>query len=168
MTQQKNFLRFISKSPMYSHWLPVMVVLLGTGMRVAECTGLTKNDVDLENNTISVNHNLIYRVIDGKAGFHINTPKTTNGTRTIPILYPQVAEQLRTLIEVMDTLYPEDLVMNGYHGFLFRNREGYFLSAHISTGPSSVSPSPTTPKKWIRLNWKIVSRNCCRILAYIT
>lgn len=130
MTQQKNFLRFISKSPMYSHWLPVMVVLLGTGMRVAECTGLTKNDVDLENNTISVNHNLIYRVIDGKAGFHINTPKTTNGTRTIPILYPQVAEQLRTLIEVMDTLYPEDLVMNGYHGFLFRNREGYFLSAH--------------------------------------
>lgn len=74
MTQQKNFLRFISKSPMYSHWLPVMVVLLGTGMRVAECTGLTKNDVDLENNTISVNHNLIYRVIDGKAGFHINHP----------------------------------------------------------------------------------------------
>ncbi len=130
MTQQKNFLRFISKSPMYSHWLPVMVVLLGTGMRVAECTGLTKNDVDLENNTISVNHNLIYRVIDGKAGFHITTPKTASGTRTIPILYPQVAEQLRTLIEVMDTLYPEDLVMNGYHGFLFRNREGYFLSAH--------------------------------------
>ena len=91
---------------------------------------VTKNDVDLENNTISVNHNLIYRVIDGKAGFHITTPKTASGTRTIPILYPQVAEQLRTLIEVMDILYPEDLVMNGYHGFLFRNREGYFLSAH--------------------------------------
>ena len=129
-TQQKNFLKYIARSPRYSHWLPVMVVLLGTGMRVAECTGLTKNDVDLENNTISVNHNLIYRVIDGKAGFHITTPKTASGTRTIPILYPQVAEQLRTLIEVMDTLYPEDLVMNGYHGFLFRNREGYFLSAH--------------------------------------
>ena len=129
-SKQKNFLRFISKSPMYSHWLPVMVVLLGTGLRVGECTGLTKNDVDLENNTISVNHNLIYRVIDGKAGFHITTPKTASGTRTIPILYPEVAEQLRALIEVMDALYPEDLVMNGYHGFLFRNRSGYFLSAH--------------------------------------
>ena len=79
---------------------------------------------------ISVNHNLIYRVIDGEAGFHITTPKTASGTRTIPILYPQVAEQLRALIEVMDALYPEDLVMNGYHGFLFRNRSGYFLSAH--------------------------------------
>ena len=107
-----------------------MVVLLGTGLRVGECTGLTKNDVDLENNTISVNHNLIYRVIDGEAGFHITTPKTASGTRTIPILYPQVAEQLRALIEVMDALYPEDLVMNGYHRFLFRNRSGYFLSAH--------------------------------------
>ena len=86
--------------------------------------------MDLENNTISVNHNLIYRVIEGKAGFHITTPKTASGTRIIPILYPQVAEQLRALIEVMDALYPEDLVMSGYHGFLFRNRTGYFLSAH--------------------------------------
>lgn len=85
--------------------------------------GMTTSD-------ISVNHNLIYRVIDGKAGFHITTPKTASGTRTIPILYPEVAEQLRALIEVMDALYPEDLVMNGYHGFLFRNRSGYFLSAH--------------------------------------
>lgn len=129
-TQQKNFLRFTARSPMYSHWLPVMVVLAGTGMRVAECTGLTRNDVDLENNTISVNHGLIYRVIDGKAGFHISTPKTASGTRIIPILYPEVAEQLRSLIEVMDALYPEDLVLDGQHGFLFRNRSGYFLSAH--------------------------------------
>ena len=48
-----------------------MTVLLGTGMRVAECTGITKSDINLSENTISVNHNLIYRVIDGKAGFHI-------------------------------------------------------------------------------------------------
>ena len=128
--QQKNFLRFISKSPMYSHWLRVMVVLLGTGLRVGECTGLTKNDVDLENNTISVNHNLIYRVIDGKADFHITTPKTASGTRTIPILYPEVAEQLRAMIEEMDALYPDYLLMNGYYDFFFTNRSGYFLSAH--------------------------------------
>ena len=170
MTQQKNFLRFISKSPMYSHWLPVMVVLLGTGLRVGECTGLTKNDVDLENNTISVNHNLIYRVIDGEAGFHITTPKTASGTRTIPILYPQVAEQLRALIEVMDALYPEDLVMNGYHGFLFRNRSGYFLSAHNinrAIERISIAYNAITLKKWIKQNWKTVNRISCLISAYI-
>ena len=57
-TQQQNFLRFIAKSPTYSHWLPIMTVLLGTGMRVAECTGITKSDINLSENTISVNHNL--------------------------------------------------------------------------------------------------------------
>ena len=129
--QQKNFLQYIAKSPMYSHWLPVMVTLLGTGLRVGECTGLTKDDVDLNKGRISVNHALIYRVIDKKADFHITTPKTESGTRIIPILYPEVIEQLRQQIEVMDALYPNDkLVLNGYHGFIFRNRYGSFLSAH--------------------------------------
>ena len=50
--QQKNFLQYIAKSPMYSHWLPVMVTLLGTGLRVGECTGLTKDDVDLNKGRI--------------------------------------------------------------------------------------------------------------------
>lgn len=98
-TQQKNFLQYIARSPMYSHWLPVMVTLLGTGLRVGECTGLTKDDVDLSKGQISVNHALIYRVIDKKADFHITTPKTESGTRVIPILYPEVVEQLRQQIE---------------------------------------------------------------------
>ena len=102
---------------MYSHWLPVMVTLLGTGLRVGECTGLTKDDVDLSKGQISVNHALIYRVIDKKADFHITTPKTESGTRVIPILYPEVVEQLRQQIEAMDALYPDDkLVLDCYHG----------------------------------------------------
>lgn len=130
-TQQQNFLRFSAKSPTYSHWLPIMTVLLETGMRVAECTGITKSDINLSENTISVNHNLIYRVIDGKAGFHITTPKTESGTRIVPILYPEVAEQLRLQIETIDALYPDDqLVLGGVHGFVFRNRTGSFMSAH--------------------------------------
>ena len=80
---------------------------------------------------IFVNHNLIYRVIDGKAGFHITTPKTESGTRTIPILYPEVAEQLRLQIETVEAFYPDDkLALDGFHGFVFRNRTGSFLSAH--------------------------------------
>ncbi len=93
-----------------------MTALLGTGMRVAECTGITKSDINLSENTISVNHNLIYRVIDGKAGFHITTPKTESGTRIIPILYPEVAEQLRLQIETIDALYPYR-VIDGKAGF---------------------------------------------------
>lgn len=92
---------------------------------------LTKDDVYLNKAQISVNHTLIYRVIDGKAGFHITTPKTESGNRIIPILYPEVIEQLSQQIEAMDALYPNDkLVLSGYHGFIFRNRYGSFLSTH--------------------------------------
>ena len=53
------------------------------------------------------------------------------GTRIIPILYPEVAEQLRLQIETIDALYPDDqLVLGGVHGFVFRNRTGSFMSAH--------------------------------------
>jgi len=94
------------------------------------CAGIG-TPINLSENTISVNHNLIYRVIDGKAGFHITTPKTESGTRIIPILYPEVAEQLRLQIETIDALYPDDqLVLGGVHGFVFRNRTGSFMSAH--------------------------------------
>lgn len=48
-----------------------------------------------------------------------------------PILYPEVAEQLRLQIETIDALYPDDqLVLGGVHGFVFRNRTGSFMSAH--------------------------------------
>ena len=131
-----------------------MTVLLGTGMRVAECTGITKSDINLSENTISVNHNLIYRVIDGKAGFHITTPKTESGTRIIPILYPEVAEQLRLQIKTIDALYPDDqLVLGGVHGFVFRNRTGSFMSAHnINRAIESTPSVPGSAKAPTMLN----------------
>jgi len=104
--QLKNFLNFTAKHSTYNHWLPILVTLTGTGMRVAECTGLTWDDVDMENKTISVNHNLIYRVIDGKSGFHITTPKTAKGNRTIP-MFPEVEEQLGSLYKMKDALYSD-------------------------------------------------------------
>lgn len=55
---------------------------------------------------------------------------TAQYMEAVPQLLDGLALACEKAIEVMDTLYPEDLVMNGYHGFLFRNREGYFLSAH--------------------------------------
>lgn len=130
LTEQKNFLRFTAKHPTYRHWLPILVTLFGTGMRIAECTGLTWDDIDFEKNTISINHNLIYRVIDGKAGFHITTPKTMKSTRTIPIMFPEVRKQLKTLYDTREVMYPgPDLVLGSYHGFVFRNRFGFFVNA---------------------------------------
>lgn len=83
--------------------------------------------MDFETNTLSVNHSLIYRVIDGHAGFHISTPKTKNSTRVIPLI-PKVAEVLHSLYEESsDGFTGSDLSLDGYHGFVFRNRFGSFV-----------------------------------------
>lgn len=130
LEQEQKFLEFIKGSLVYRHWLPIFVTLLGTGMRVSECTGLTWSDVDFETNTLSVNHSLIYRVIDGHAGFYISTPKTKNSTRIVPLI-PEVAEVLHSLYEERSQK-PIDskLFLSGYQGFVFRNRFDSFLYAH--------------------------------------
>ncbi len=58
--EQDLLLRFLSNSPTFSRWIPIITVFLGTGMRVGELTGLRWCDVDKENNYIDVNHTLVY------------------------------------------------------------------------------------------------------------
>lgn len=58
--EQKLFMDFLSKSHKYNHWYPIFAVMLCSGLRVGECTGLRWCDVDLKEKTISVNHTLVY------------------------------------------------------------------------------------------------------------
>lgn len=54
-----------------------------------EIIGLRWQDCDFENRTISINHNLIYRVYrqqGNKSEMYITMPKTSAGCRTIPML----------------------------------------------------------------------------------
>jgi hypothetical protein len=75
--QQKAFMDFLKEDREYEGWLPVITVLLGTGMRIGECLGLRWEDLDFKNRMISVNHNLTDRPDDnGKCGKHIQSPKT--------------------------------------------------------------------------------------------
>lgn len=67
---------------------PLVLTLLGTGMRIGEALGLTWDDIDFKNEQISVNKTLVY-VKDLKTGkymFKYQTPKTKNSIRTIPML----------------------------------------------------------------------------------
>ena len=89
--QQQEILLEYLLQPKYRHWYPIFAVLVGTGMRVGEATGLRWQDVDLEKSIISVNHTLVYydhRTEGFKSGcyYNINTPKTEAGNRQIPIL----------------------------------------------------------------------------------
>ena len=121
--QQKAFMKYTAESPVYNHWLPLFVTLLGTGCRIGEVIGLRWEDVDFEERIISINHNLIYRIQDsGKCEFHITTPKTKSGIRTIP-MFDEVYEALmQEEDQQKETGFNED-VIDGYSGFIFTNRE---------------------------------------------
>ncbi len=123
--EQEAFINYMVGSNIYSHWLPLFTVFLGTGCRVGEIIGLRWQDCDFENQTISINHNLVYRQQDsGKCEMHITTPKTNAGCRTIPMLEEVKKALLQEKQQQMQRGY-NTADIDGYNGFIFTNREGY-------------------------------------------
>ena len=86
--EQELFLDFLKRdNTPYRHWYPVFAVMVNTGMRVGEITGLRWEDVDFEENVIEVSHTLVYyNHSDEGCYFSIHTPKTEAGKRVIPML----------------------------------------------------------------------------------
>ena len=127
--EQDLFLDFLKNSRIYSHWYSVFAVMLGTGLRVGELTGLRWCDIDLENGVIDVNHTLIYyshRSADSKQGcyFNINTPKTAASNRQVPML-DFVKEAFIKEKEVQELLDIKcEATIDGYTDFIFVNRFG--------------------------------------------
>ena len=128
--EQELLLSFLQRNHTYSHWYPIIAVMVGSGLRVGEVTGLRWCDIDLEEGIIDVNHTLVYydhRVTEGKKGcyFNINTPKTKAGTRQVPML-----DFVREAF-IMEREYQEALdirctiTIDGYSDFIFVNRYGH-------------------------------------------
>lgn len=124
--EQELFLTFLQKQGPYHHWYPIFTVMLYTGLRVGEVTGLRWEDIDLDEEIISVNHTLAFysKGKGQKCIYAINTPKTDTGKRTIPML-PIVKEAF-----LMEKAYQEECevecqaVVDGYTDFIFINRFG--------------------------------------------
>lgn len=128
--EQNAFIDFIKGHKVYSHWLPLFSVLLGTGLRVGELIGLRWEDCDFERKLISINHNLIYRQQDsGKVEFRITTPKTKAGIRVIPVMSGVIDALLTEKTYQMQHGFCKS-VIDGYSGFIFCNRYGDVLSPH--------------------------------------
>ena len=127
--EQDLFLDFLKNNRIYNHWYSIFAVMLGTGLRVGEVTGLRWCDIDLENGVIDVNHTLIYyshRTADSKQGcyFNVNTPKTTASNRQVPML-DFVKEAFIMEKEVQELLDIKcEATIDGYTDFIFVNRFG--------------------------------------------
>lgn len=123
--EQNLFMDYIKGSPMYQHWYPIFALMLGTGLRVGEVTGLRWEDVDFENNAISVNHTLVYfNHSKGGCYFGINTPKTRAGERTVPMI-DSVKEALLQEKKNQDLAGIKcNARVDGFTDFIFVNRFG--------------------------------------------
>lgn len=125
--QQELFIRFLKTNPKYLHWYPVFYIMVNTGMRVGEITGLRWRDVDFEEGMISVNHTLVYYNHRDELGcyYSVNTPKTKAGERLIPM-----TAEVRMAFE-MEREYQRDAELesvdqiDGYDDFVFVNRDGH-------------------------------------------
>ena len=122
--QMKKFLKFVHDDNVYCKYYEVVYILFHTGMRISEFCGLTLKDIDLENRTVNIDHQL-QRTCDMR--YIIEETKTEAGKRKIPIT-EDVAQMFQAIIE--DREPPKlEKVIDGYTGFLFYDDEGNPLVA---------------------------------------
>ena len=122
VAQQNRFVDFVSHSKTYKHWMTLLTVLLGTGLRIGEALGLRWDDCDFQSGIIYVSHNLVYRVQDsGHCEYHITTPKTKAGERIVPMFEDVKNTLLREYRRQQEDGF-NDFKVDGYTNFIFRNR----------------------------------------------
>lgn len=116
--QEESFLSFVENDKVYQKYLDELIILLGTGLRISEFCGLTDTDLDFDNRTINVDHQLLK---DSETGYYVETPKTKSGIRQIP-MSEQVYEAFQRVLK--NRKGTEQLIIDGYSNFLFLNRNG--------------------------------------------
>lgn len=129
IAEQELFLNYLRNNETYSHWYPIFAVMLGTGMRVGEVTGLRWCDIDLENGVIDINHTLVYychrhEVELNGCYFNVNTPKTKASNRKIPMIESVKEAFLMEKANQEKTGIKCSAVIDGYSDFIFVNRNG--------------------------------------------
>lgn len=127
--EQKELVAFMQDSHQFKGWVPVITVLLGTGMRIGECLGLRWEDIDLDKRLISVNHNLVdYQDRDiRKQVRKIQTTKTRAGVRMIPMI-DEVYEAFITEFELQSAIGFCEEEIDGYSGFIFTTTDQKLMS----------------------------------------
>ena len=120
----RKFLKFVHDDVVCCKYYEVVYILFHTGMRISEFCGLTLKDIDLENRTVNIDHQL-QRTSDMR--YIIETTKTDAGTRVLPIT-EDVAQMFQAIIEDRNAPKVEKTI-DVYSGFLFYDDNGMPLVA---------------------------------------
>lgn len=124
VNQQERFLAFVKDSNVYNVYYNMLIIMLQTAVRCGELIGLTWSDVDMENKTVNINHQLVYKNYGDGCKFHVTTPKTESGNRCIPMresIYQAFKEQ-KKLNMILGR--PRNVEIEGCHDFIFTAKTG--------------------------------------------
>ncbi len=123
--QQRRFSQYYMNHEVLGGWKNVITFLLGTGCRIGETLGLTWEDIDFEAREIHIRRALLYRPDrNGKCKMFISTPKTSAGTRTIPMLDEVYDALIDERLLQLEFFGGETGTVDGVTGFVFTQVNG--------------------------------------------
>ena len=117
--QERDFLEFVKNDQHFCKYYDGIYILFKKGLRISEFVGLTKKNLDFENNRIIVDHQL-QRTRDMK--YIIEDTKTESGERMVPMT-PKVKEAFQRILANRKNPKVEPMV-DGYSGFLYLDKNG--------------------------------------------
>ena len=117
--QERDFLKFVKEDPHFSRYYEGIYILFKTGMRISEFCGLTIHDIDMEERTIDINHQL-QRLSDME--YVIEQTKTNSGKRVLRMT-PEVYECFKTILKKRKAPKKEPMI-GKYVGFLYLDKNG--------------------------------------------
>ncbi len=128
----KSFVQAVLKEPCIRK-KTVFALLIFLGLRKAEVCGLSWNDINLTERTLSVNHNVIYQP---EFGIVVKNPKTQKSKRTI-----RIPNQLAIILEEYKLWYDTQKIN---YGHLWANTNYLFLQ------DSGNIINPSTVYNWLK------------------
>lgn len=127
--QTREFLNSLDTCPL--DFRCMLYLLITTGIRRGECIGLKWKDIDWKNAVLSVERNVSYTP---KSGLLVDTPKTVNSVRAIPLM-PSVLTLLReykkTVAALNDNRDLTEAFVFSKAGNLFTPRTPDSLTRHL-------------------------------------
>ena len=83
--EQEIFLKFVETSNVYKRYYPMFLIAFETGLRCGELLGLTWDDINYEDGYIDINHQMLYRKLDGHYQYLITDLKSKAAKRQLPL-----------------------------------------------------------------------------------
>ena len=120
--QEEKMLSFLQYDTVYQKYYGDVLILLKTGLRISELCGLTVQDLDFENHTLNIDHQLLRN----QEGYYIETPKTKCGIRKVP-MSEEAGKAFQRVLKRKKT--GKGIVIDGYRNFLFLNQKGMPMTA---------------------------------------